>query len=167
MHYSRMVRLFGRSQLPSASARQKFGGYDHGCLHRSKSKAGPVPGAMTVTRHPWGEVMRPIRARIDRILRRSHRRVTSAIGHLQRTPPSTACFAISCHDLSGACSGLIGTSLLSLLHRGRDGLCDVLFTFAPGAKPTLHEHCRVMGLPRKPDGMYGEEIEQYHRDGRI
>jgi 3'-5' exonuclease len=46
-------------------------------------------------------------------------------------------------------------------------LCDVLSSFAPGAKATLHELCRVMGLPGKPDGIDGGEVEKYFRDGRI
>src|SRR6516165_9890005 len=32
-------------------------------------------------------------------------------------------------------------------------LCDVLSSFSSQAKATLHELCRVMGLPGKPDGM--------------
>jgi 3'-5' exonuclease len=46
-------------------------------------------------------------------------------------------------------------------------LCDVLSSFSPQAKATLHELCRVMGLPGKPDGMSGGEVEKYYRDGRI
>jgi predicted PolB exonuclease-like 3'-5' exonuclease len=32
---------------------------------------------------------------------------------------------------------------------------------------TLHELCRVMGLPGKPDGISGADVERYYRDGRI
>ena len=46
-------------------------------------------------------------------------------------------------------------------------LCDVLSSFSPPGKATLHELCRVMGLPGKPDGMSGGEVEKYYRDGRI
>jgi predicted PolB exonuclease-like 3'-5' exonuclease len=46
-------------------------------------------------------------------------------------------------------------------------LCDVLSSFNPQAKATLHELCRVMGLPGKPNGMSGGEVEKYYRDGRI
>ena len=46
-------------------------------------------------------------------------------------------------------------------------LCDVLSSFSPQGKATLHEMCRVMGLPGKPDGMSGADVEQYYRDGRI
>ena len=63
-----------------------------------------------------------------------------------------------------------GLSARPYFHRYTDDaldLCDVLSSFAPGAKASLHELCRVMGLPGKPDGMHGGEVEQYHRDGRI
>jgi 3'-5' exonuclease len=46
-------------------------------------------------------------------------------------------------------------------------LCDVLFSFAPGAKSSLHELCRVMGLPGKPDAIDGAEVDRYFREGRI
>lgn len=46
-------------------------------------------------------------------------------------------------------------------------LCDVLASFSSQAKATLHELCRVMGLPGKPDGMSGAEVEKYYRDGHI
>jgi 3'-5' exonuclease len=46
-------------------------------------------------------------------------------------------------------------------------LCDVLSAFSSQGKATLHELCRVMGLPGKPDGIDGSEVARYHRDGRI
>jgi predicted PolB exonuclease-like 3'-5' exonuclease len=46
-------------------------------------------------------------------------------------------------------------------------LCDVLSSFSSQAKATLHELCRVMGLPGKPDGITGAEVEKYYRDGHI
>jgi 3'-5' exonuclease len=46
-------------------------------------------------------------------------------------------------------------------------LCDVLSSFSPQGKATLHELCRVMGLRGKPNGMSGGEVEKYYRDGRI
>jgi predicted PolB exonuclease-like 3'-5' exonuclease len=46
-------------------------------------------------------------------------------------------------------------------------LCDVLSLFSPQAKATLHEMCRVMGLPGKPNGMGGADVEQFYREGRI
>jgi predicted PolB exonuclease-like 3'-5' exonuclease len=46
-------------------------------------------------------------------------------------------------------------------------LCDVLSSFSSEAKATLHELCRVMGLPGKSDGMSGAGVEKYYRDGHI
>jgi 3'-5' exonuclease len=46
-------------------------------------------------------------------------------------------------------------------------LCDVLSSFSSPAKVTLHELCRVMGWPGKPDGISGAEVEKYFRDGHI
>jgi predicted PolB exonuclease-like 3'-5' exonuclease len=46
-------------------------------------------------------------------------------------------------------------------------LCDVLSSFSSQANTTLHELCRVMGLPGKPDGMTGAEVEKFYRDGHI
>jgi DNA mismatch endonuclease Vsr len=48
----------------------------------------------------------------------------------------------------------MGLSARPYFHRYTDDaidLCDVLSSFAPGAKLTLHELCRVMGLLGKPD----------------
>src|SRR5262245_3159130 len=46
-------------------------------------------------------------------------------------------------------------------------LCDVLSSFSPQGRATLHELCRVMGLPGKPDAINGAEVATYFRDGRI
>jgi 3'-5' exonuclease len=39
-------------------------------------------------------------------------------------------------------------------------LCDVLSSFSSQAKATLHELCRLMGLPGKPDEISGAEVEK-------
>jgi predicted PolB exonuclease-like 3'-5' exonuclease len=46
-------------------------------------------------------------------------------------------------------------------------LCDVLSSFSFQGKATLHELCRVMGLPGKSDGISGAEVEKYYRDGHV
>ncbi len=46
-------------------------------------------------------------------------------------------------------------------------LCDLLSSFSPHGKATLHELCRVMGLPGKPKGMSGGEVEKYYGEGRV
>ena len=44
-------------------------------------------------------------------------------------------------------------------------LCDVLSSFSVQGKVGLHELCRAMGLPGKPDGISGEEVGKYSRCG--
>jgi predicted PolB exonuclease-like 3'-5' exonuclease len=46
-------------------------------------------------------------------------------------------------------------------------LCDLLSSFSPHTKAGLHELSRVMGLPGKPIGMDGSEVEKYFGEGRI
>jgi predicted PolB exonuclease-like 3'-5' exonuclease len=46
-------------------------------------------------------------------------------------------------------------------------LCDVLSSFSAQNKASLHELCRVLGLPGKPDGIDGADVERYCREGRI
>ena len=46
-------------------------------------------------------------------------------------------------------------------------LCDALSSFAPRAKVSLHELCRVLGLPGKPDGIDGSQVDTFYRAGRI
>jgi hypothetical protein len=44
---------------------------------------------------------------------------------------------------------------------------DVLSSFDSRRKATLHELCRVMGLPGKPDRISGADVQRYYREGRI
>jgi predicted PolB exonuclease-like 3'-5' exonuclease len=37
----------------------------------------------------------------------------------------------------------------------------------PDLMGSLHELCRVMGLPGKPDGISGAEVEKHYRDGHL
>jgi predicted PolB exonuclease-like 3'-5' exonuclease len=63
-----------------------------------------------------------------------------------------------------------GLSLRPYFHRFTEDavdLCDVLSSFSPQGKATLHELCRVMGLPGKPDGISGADVEKYYREGRV
>jgi predicted PolB exonuclease-like 3'-5' exonuclease len=46
-------------------------------------------------------------------------------------------------------------------------LCDLLSSFNSQGKASLHEVSRMMGLPGKPDGIRGGDVERYHREGRI
>jgi 3'-5' exonuclease len=46
-------------------------------------------------------------------------------------------------------------------------LCDVLSSFTFGAKVKLDELSRIMGLPGKPNGIDGSQVEAYFNAGRI
>ena len=46
-------------------------------------------------------------------------------------------------------------------------LCDVLSSFSPQAKATLHELCKVMGMSGKPDSIDGSEVGRYFLEGKI
>jgi predicted PolB exonuclease-like 3'-5' exonuclease len=46
-------------------------------------------------------------------------------------------------------------------------LCDALSSFSSGARATLNEISRIMGMPGKPDGIDGGQVERYFREGRI
>jgi predicted PolB exonuclease-like 3'-5' exonuclease len=46
-------------------------------------------------------------------------------------------------------------------------LCDVLSSFSYGAKVKLDELSRIMGLPGKPNGIDGSQVETYFNAGRI
>jgi predicted PolB exonuclease-like 3'-5' exonuclease len=63
-----------------------------------------------------------------------------------------------------------GLSLRPYFHRYKEDavdLCDVLSSFSPNAKASLHELCRVMGLPGKSNGIDGSKIEKYYHEGKI
>jgi 3'-5' exonuclease len=46
-------------------------------------------------------------------------------------------------------------------------LCDILSSFAPHTKASLNELSKIMGLPGKPEGIDGAEVERYFLEGRI
>jgi predicted PolB exonuclease-like 3'-5' exonuclease len=46
-------------------------------------------------------------------------------------------------------------------------LCDALSSFDARAKTSLHDLCRALGLPGKPDGIDGSEVDRYVQEGRI
>ena len=51
--------------------------------------------------------------------------------------------------------------------RPRYALCDALSSFSPAARATLNEISRIMGMPGKPDGIDGDQVEKYFREGKI
>ena len=63
-----------------------------------------------------------------------------------------------------------GLSARSYFHRYTEDaidLCDVLASYNSQCRATLDEICRLMGMPGKPDGLCGSDVETYFRDGRI
>jgi 3'-5' exonuclease len=46
-------------------------------------------------------------------------------------------------------------------------LCDILSSFAPHTKASLNELSKIMGMPGKPEGIEGSEVERYFLEGRI
>jgi len=46
-------------------------------------------------------------------------------------------------------------------------LCDALSSFNPTGKATLDEISRAMGMPGKPDGVAGNQVESFFLSGRI
>jgi predicted PolB exonuclease-like 3'-5' exonuclease len=46
-------------------------------------------------------------------------------------------------------------------------LCDILSSFAPHTKASLNELSKIMGMPGKPEGMDGNEVERYFLEGKI
>jgi len=45
-------------------------------------------------------------------------------------------------------------------------LCDILSSFAPHSKASLNELSKIMGLPGKPEGIDGAEVERYFLEGK-
>jgi predicted PolB exonuclease-like 3'-5' exonuclease len=63
-----------------------------------------------------------------------------------------------------------GLSARAYFHRYTEDaidLCDVLSSFNSQCRATLDEICKLMGMPGKPDGLCGSDVETYFRDGRI
>jgi 3'-5' exonuclease len=46
-------------------------------------------------------------------------------------------------------------------------LCDILSSFAPHSKASLNELSKIMGMPGKPEGIDGAEVEPYFLEGKI
>ena len=59
----------------------------------------------------------------------------------------------------------VGLTARPYFHRYSDDaidLCDVLSSYSSQAKVSLHELCKVMGLPGKPNGISGADVEKYY-----
>jgi 3'-5' exonuclease len=64
----------------------------------------------------------------------------------------------------------VGLQVRQYFHRYTEDaldLCDVFGSYTPGAKIKLDEICKIIGLPGKPSGMDGSEVESMVQTGRI
>jgi 3'-5' exonuclease len=46
-------------------------------------------------------------------------------------------------------------------------LCDILSSFAPHTKASLNELSKIMGMPGKPKGIDGTDVERYSLEGKV
>ena len=63
--------------------------------------------------------------------------------------------------------GLSARAYLNRYSEDAIDLCDALSSFSSQGKAGLHEISRIMGLPGKPKGFDGGEVERYFREGKI
>jgi predicted PolB exonuclease-like 3'-5' exonuclease len=103
--------------------------------------------------------------------------ISSFVDRIAELSPQLVTFNGSSFDLpvlryralvhSVAAPGLSSRSYFNRYTEDAVDLCDVLSSFNSQCKVTLHELCRVMGLPGKPNGISGADVDKYYRDGRI
>jgi 3'-5' exonuclease len=63
-----------------------------------------------------------------------------------------------------------GLTFRAYFHRYTDDaldLCDCLSSYSSNGKVKLHELCRALGLPGKPDEIDGSKVDEFVRAGRI
>jgi predicted PolB exonuclease-like 3'-5' exonuclease len=63
-----------------------------------------------------------------------------------------------------------GLHVRPYFHRYTDDaldLCDIFGSYSPGSRVNLDEICKIVGLPGKPSGIDGGEVEAMVRAGRI
>ena len=63
--------------------------------------------------------------------------------------------------------GLISRAYFNRYTEDALDLCDVLASFNSQSRVTLHELCRAIGLPGKPESVDGGNVEALYRAGRI
>ena len=103
--------------------------------------------------------------------------IASFVDRIAELKPQLVTFNGSSFDLSvlryrAMVNGVSAPGLASRLYFNRYtedhvDLCDVLSSFSSQGKATLHELSRVMGLPGKPSGIHGGEVEKFYKEGKI
>jgi predicted PolB exonuclease-like 3'-5' exonuclease len=69
------------------------------------------------------------------------------------------------HDVSAP--GLAARPYFTRYTEDAVDLCDILSSFAPHTKASLNELSKIMGMPGKPEGIDGTDVERYFLEGRI
>jgi 3'-5' exonuclease len=64
-------------------------------------------------------------------------------------------------------SGLAARSYFNRYTEVALDLCDAFSSFSSKARATLNEISKIMGMPGKPDGIDGDEVDKYFREGKI
>jgi 3'-5' exonuclease len=64
-------------------------------------------------------------------------------------------------------SGLAARPYFNRYTQDAVDLCDILSSFAPHSKASLNELSKIMGMPGKPEGIDGTDVERYFLEGRI
>jgi predicted PolB exonuclease-like 3'-5' exonuclease len=103
--------------------------------------------------------------------------IAAFVGKIADLNPQLVTFKGSSFDLpvlryramirSIAAPGLAERSYFHRYSEDALDLCDALSSFSSGARATLHEISRIMGLTGKPDGIDGGQVDKYFRDGKI
>ncbi|MGB8736663.1 MAG: 3'-5' exonuclease, partial [Rhodomicrobium sp.] len=103
--------------------------------------------------------------------------VTAFVDRIAELSPQLVTFNGNSFDLPGlryraminevAAPGLSARPYFNRYSEDALDLCDVLSSFNAQGRATLHEICKVMGLPGKPDGIDGSEVHRYFCEGRI
>jgi 3'-5' exonuclease len=103
--------------------------------------------------------------------------ISAFVGKIAELSPQLVTFNGSSFDLpvlryramihSVSAPGLAGRSYFNRYTEDALDLCDALSSFSAGARATLNEISKIMGMPGKPDGIDGGQVEKYFREGKI
>jgi 3'-5' exonuclease len=103
--------------------------------------------------------------------------ITAFVGKIAELSPQLVTFNGNSFDLpvlryramihSASAPGLAERSYFNRYTEDALDLCDALSSFSSGARATLNEISRIMGMPGKPDGIDGGQVETCFKEGRI
>ena len=103
--------------------------------------------------------------------------ITAFVGKIAELTPQLVTFNGNSFDLpvlryramihAVSAPGLAERSYFNRYTEDALDLCDTLSSFSSGARATLNEISQIMGMPGKPDGIDGSQVEKYFREGRV